>query len=372
MSHLVFVLLALILIAATVLPMTNLRPWWVRGNDFPRLLYASLLTALLVVLLLWQGGENAPSPLWGLLLGACLVRQLLWIWPYSTVHEHEVPTAEPALIADAPRLKILISNVLMENRNHEALVAQVQRLQPDVVVTVETDAWWQERLDEALVDWPHRVACPLDNRYGMHLYSKIAFDEQHVDYLVEDDIPSMGVRFRLADDEPIRFHAVHPTPPAPGENPRSTERDVELLMLADALEGSDERIVVTGDLNDVAWSRTTQLFRRKSGLLDPRVGRGMFNTFHAGHRFLRWPLDHVFLSSHFRIVEMRRLASIGSDHFPVFIDIVLGEPVDLETHPELDDVDTELEQDTRETAAAAQASSPSLGTRVSDGVAYGS
>ncbi len=47
----------------------------------------------------------------------------------------------------------------------------------------------------------------------------------------------------------------------------------------------------------------------------------MYNTFHAHHWFLRWPLDHFFHSAHFRFVRLLRLPDIGSDHFPVFIEL---------------------------------------------------
>jgi endonuclease/exonuclease/phosphatase (EEP) superfamily protein YafD len=79
--------------------------------------------------------------------------------------------------------------------------------------------------------------------------------------------------------------------------------------------------VVAGDLNDVAWSSTTTLFQKVSGLLDPRIGRGLYATFNANWPLLKWPLDHLFASKEWTLGEFRRLKDIGSDHFPILVEL---------------------------------------------------
>nr|WP_255695721.1 endonuclease/exonuclease/phosphatase family protein [Luteimonas cellulosilyticus] len=121
------------------------------------------------------------------------------------------------------------------------------------------------------------------------------------------------------------------------------ERDAELVLVGRAAHEAKRPVIVAGDLNDVAWSRTTRLFRKVSGLLDPRIGRGMFNTFHAKLPGLRWPLDHLFHSEHFTLVSMERLPAVGSDHFPILVELAL-EPGENDADAGLD-LDEQAQED---------------------------
>ena len=193
--------------------------------------------------------------------------------------------------------------------------------EPDILVSLESDKWWQSKLDILETDYPYTIKCPQENLYGMHVYSKLALSDSKIDFLVEPDVPSMHSLVQLSSGQQIRMHFLHPAPPSPTENDASSERDAELLIVAKSVRNAHIPVIVTGDLNDVAWSETTRLFRKISGLLDPRVGRGMFNTFHAGYWFIRWPLDHLFHSEHFTLSKMCRLPRFGSDHFALLAEL---------------------------------------------------
>jgi len=250
--------------------------------------------------------------------------------------------------------------VLQTNRDATTLVQQIEQLRPDVVITLESDAWWETQLNAALTAYPHRVACALDNQYGLHIFSRLPLDNERIEYLVEPDVPSASAHVLLSDNTRVHLHVVHPRPPAPGENTSSVERDVELLVLAREIETLDVPVIVTGDLNDVAWSRTTRLFRRVSRLLDVRTGRGMFNTFNADYWFARWPLDHVFVSSHFRVGKIQRLEHIGSDHFPMYVELLLTAPGNIDAPEALKPSEHDLIQDTLKTPEAQQSETPRL------------
>jgi len=304
------------ILIVTLLPLWRNPHWLVRGLDFPRLQFATLAVLVLLLQLFFTDSSNTLVSLTMLSNLLCFIWQAWWIAPYTPFWSREVKSCKPD--SQEQRISIMTANVLTPNRNAQALLDHVAALQPDILVTLESDQWWESQLDSLSEQMPYNVKCPLDNLYGMHLYSRLPLLETEIAYLVEEDVPSIHGLVELADGNKIRLHCLHPSPPSPTENPESGERDAELMLIARSIADCEYPVIVTGDLNDVAWSATTRLFRKISKLLDPRVGRGMFNTYHADYPIIRWPLDHLFHSAHFCLANIQRLAPIGSDHFALF------------------------------------------------------
>lgn len=326
--------LVIFLAIATFASLLKNEIWWIRVTDFPRLQLTVSAILLLICELLFLDLSASVTWLLLTLTVLSLVYQIWWILPYTKIYKSEVLQADK--LDSLNRLAIMTANVLTPNRHAEKLISIVNQYQPDVLVTLESDQWWQAQLSIIEGDYPFRISCPLDNLYGMHLYSKYTLSESNIEYLVEEDVPSIHTLLTLPSGKNIRMHFLHPAPPSPTNNEESSERDAELIMVAKSVAESTLPVVVTGDLNDVAWSVTTRLFRKISNLLDPRVGRGMFNTFHVHHWFMRWPLDHLFHSKHFKLYDIRRMTDIGSDHFPLLTTLIYEEPPADKRHTGLD------------------------------------
>lgn len=315
----IFLALAAAFAAVTMAPFLRCKKWWIRGWEFPR---AQIAVLAAIAILAGVHQLDPTRPIGAISLGviaAALAWQLFRILPYTRLWRREVKSAQGRRRGE--RIKLLISNVEMSNRDSPKLLALVEAHDPDVVLTLESDKWWEEQLKPAAVARPHQVLHPLDNTYGMHLYSRLPLRDATVKHLIEENVPSMHMRAVLGSGEEVFLHCMHPSPPSPTQHEESTQRDAELALLARKCAGRSAPTIVIGDLNDVAWSHTTRAFRRVSGLKDPRRGRGMFNSFHARVPIMRWPLDHVFHSGHFTLVGMSRLSYVGSDHFPILVEL---------------------------------------------------
>jgi endonuclease/exonuclease/phosphatase (EEP) superfamily protein YafD len=323
---------------ATLLPILRNEAWIVRAFDFPRLQIAVLTMASLSAFAFTWKRHTAIEKWFLPVLAACVAYQCYSIFPFTPLAPKQV------LDSSNPRpggvLRLMIANVLMTNRNAQPFLDVVRKADPDVLLVLEPDRWWQLQMRSLEAAYPFGLQHPLENTYGMIVYSRLELIDAQVRFLIEEHVPSMHGLLALPSGDKVEFHFVHPVPPVPQYTDSSVQRDAELILVGKAVKDSDKPVVVAGDLNDVAWSNTTHLFQKISGLLDPRIGRGMYNTYHARHWPMRWPLDHVFHSKHFKLREMRRLPKFGSDHFGILAALSLEREAPLEQQaPQADSAD---------------------------------
>ncbi len=345
------VIVGAFLTVITLIPFSRRSEWWIRIFDFPRLQIFVVLVATLAAFLIFIWKFKLAENLFVVALLMCLVYQGSMMFPYTPFAAKQVHESQKA--QGDSTFSILFANVLMENRNSSKLLEIIRQNDPDVILTVETNKWWQDELVSLEKTHPYTVFQPQDDTYGMLLYSRLELVNAEVKFLVEDIVPSIHGRVKLKSGTEVEIRCLHPPPPFPTEDDSSTERDAELLIVGKEIKKLDRPSVVIGDLNDVAWSHTNFLFQDISGLLDPRIGRGFYNTFHADYPFMRMPLDHCFHTSHFRLVDFKRLDYFGSDHFPVYIKLSF-EPADKEQQ-ELPEAEPDQKKEAEETIDKKQA-----------------
>ncbi len=313
-------------VLATCLSLIPMPFWWTRNFDFPRVQIA-VLSALTLILMffLFEGFNIIDYGLWAVLV-MVLFYQLGKILPFTKAFPKQVLSCKGQ--CQNTHIKIACINVLMENTQVERCLEVLLEKNPDVILFLEVNQWWDKALNSLKDKYPFNITYPLDNTYGMSLFSKYQILEHHINFLVDKDVPSFQAKVCLNSRECIHLFCIHPVPPTPAgmtENTSNTsvKRDAELVLAGRKTASFHEPVIVAGDLNDVAWSATTKLFQKVSRLLDPRIGRGFFNTFHANNFLLRFPLDHIFHSTHFKLRQIQRLENVGSDHFPIFVELCL-------------------------------------------------
>lgn len=323
--------------------------WWVRIFDYPRLqIGVILLLCIIASAVLYDYSHMWHYLLTGLLL-LSLFYQVRKIYRYTIFTPRQVISYRGD--QNLNTFSLMVSNVYQPNRKSKKLLSYVKKLKPDLLLLLETNNWWEEQMREIEDDYPYVIRQPLDNLYGMLLYSRLKLKDPQINFLYEDDIPSFEAWVRLNKLDYFKIFCLHPKPPFPTESKKSTNRDAELLIVGKKVLTMKAPVLIFGDFNDVAWSNTTELFQKVSKLLDPRRGRGFYNTFHAKYPLMRWSLDHVFHSSHFQLVRMKRLGNIGSDHFPIYVKLhYKPEEKFRQEEPEADSEDFEMAEEKIEKA----------------------
>lgn len=235
-----------------------------------------------------------------------------WYWPTA---------ANPTELAGAPKLRLLLANVLYDNAQHQAVLELVQRENPDVIVFQEFTPAWEQGTKALRATYPHDLFEARNHPGGIAALSRLplksATEIDTGNYLG----PTLQLEIPLAG-QVLTLVTAHPPPP----NGFGFEaRNLQLQRLAAHLKTLPGPKVLLGDLNTTVWSPYLKDFTRDSGLRNARGGFGLVPTWPTF--WYLWPLqigiDQCFVGSELQVLTLRTGSAIGSDHRPLVVDLAL-------------------------------------------------
>ena len=324
-----FIAISILLLLASIIPYTPLTHWFYRVFEFGKIqIFILQITALVLSFILIDESYFWLRTL-QLLTLLSIVSHTVALYKYTSFYKSI--QKEPC-DTSSEKITVLSANVFQENKEHEKFIALIAKYNPDIFLTMESDENWEKALSVLEDDYKHSVKVALNNTYGMHLYSKFKIIKHRVHHFVADDLPSIEAKISTPDNFEFTFFAVHPPPPSPTEEENSKERDGELLSIAKKIKQNSDTCVILGDFNNVAWAKSSILFRKTSGTIDGRIGRGFISSFHTKYWFLRFPIDLMFHTADVFIEELKSLEHFGSDHFPIYAKFFINKKTAKQEH----------------------------------------
>jgi len=340
MNYLIWITSAICVIV-TLVPFHKSPHWAVRMWEFPRLqIFAVAILALVTALILGKVLVLIPLVL-------VAIYQAIWIRPYTPFAKSKITIAEAQPQSD---IVLISANVEMSNRNYQPTIDLVAETQPDVLFLMETDQAWMEALAPLLERYSTVLREPKDNYYGMVFATNLETESAEIVYLTDDNTPTLLSQLKTGTGDVFRFLGLHPRPPVPGDDTEARDEQLAYAARFGKVENMD--LVVMGDFNDVVWSKTSHYFKHVGGYLDPRQGRGFISSFHAKYPFLRFPIDHFFVTKGVVVSSFKRGPAIGSDHFPMIAQIRFD--ADLASQLNIEPEHMTEEEDQRINAMVAQ------------------
>jgi endonuclease/exonuclease/phosphatase (EEP) superfamily protein YafD len=216
--------------------------------------------------------------------------------------------------------RILLANVLTQNRDRQRLSAWIDETSPDYIALLEVDETWLDDLDLTARGYPYAVTQPRGDNFGVALYSRLPLENSEITNFGSYGVPSIISRLKVGET-PLTFIVTHPIPPkrARFHHLRNAHMD-EIARYASRLDGA---VILVGDLNATSWSPFFRDWLAVGDLRDSRRGFGVQPTWPVDRPLLRIPIDHALVSPGFLVHHRQVGPDIGSDHLPILLDFSL-------------------------------------------------
>ena len=124
------------------------------------------------------------------------------------------------------------------------------------------------------------------------------------------------------DDWPVAVEVLTTHPLAPTTEERAALRDAQLRFAANWAADRSGYYMVVGDLNATPWSWPFRHLASVGDLRNSQNGFGLQPSFSTmSNVIFRVPIDHLLHSESIRVRDRRLGPALGSDHFPLIVDV---------------------------------------------------
>ncbi len=223
----------------------------------------------------------------------------------------------------APSIRVMSFNLLSTNQSYSQVLDYIENVDPDLVLLHEASRPWEVAVESAGLDY-EVIRSRSDNLIFGTLVMIRGEDVEAVSYGFTETHPrAVSIVYRPTGwPESVSVLSTHPL--APTEKERAELRDAQLGFAADWAAEQEGAFMVVGDFNATPWSWPMRNLLNKAPLRNSQLGFGLQPSFPTTSAFLmRVPIDHLVQSEALSVVDRRLGPAMGSDHFPLIVDLQL-------------------------------------------------
>lgn len=285
--------------------------WWldVLANFRPQYVVSLVILGLVVLMSRWRRIG------YGILTVAAI--NLVFVLP---LYVGSPGVADP----DLPSLRVMSFNLLSTNASYSDVIEYIRTVDPDLVLLHEASRPWEVAIEAANLDY--QVIRPRsDSLIFGTLVMVRGEDVEAISYGFAEAQPrAVSIMYRPTGwPEGVSVLSTHPL--APTEKDRAQLRDAQLDFAATWAADQEDGFIVVGDFNATPWSWPFRKLMARAPLRNSQLGFGVQPSFPTSSTFLmRVPIDHLLHSDTLSVVDRRLGPAMGSDHFPLVVDLQLS------------------------------------------------
>lgn len=218
-------------------------------------------------------------------------------------------------------LKVGLLNLYTPNKQYDNVRNELKNSKSDILIVQEIDDIWSSELFEVKKMYEYTYEITRDDNFGIAVYSNIPVTGLKKINTGFFETPVMSVLCNKNGKE-FEVIAIHTTPPISQPYFLNTKKMFEDLAEYISLNGRET--IVAGDINSSMFSSNYKNFVKKSKLKDSGT---IFQPTWTAYWFkiFRIPLDHIFTTKSFKIKSFSVGNKVGSDHFPVYAEILFND-----------------------------------------------